>query len=417
MGAPTPSSSAATKSEIKKQQSSGNISEEIEDALNTLPNMKISELYFLLRHQQSRQSTIPLNDMTYQNQLISLIKTNKMTPFYTQVCQEFQWKVNETLVQEMTKSNENEIQLLEEQLKDATDNLGAIEVLEVLLKKAHLYSRIGDKQATIDAFENTSKKPQSTNQKILVALHMIRIGLFFTDLPLVEKYITKAKILIDEGGDWDRRNRLKVYEGCYLMMARDFKKAGKLFQESVATFTATELMPYKQMIFYCVLICVMSFGRVELKKKIIDSPEILLVIREIPHLGDILNGLYECNYKRFFNALVDLYPYIMRDKYLATHSRFMFRELRVLAYNQFLEAYKSVTIESMATAFGVSIDLIDAELSRFIAAGRLNVKIDKIAGVIETNRPDSKNAQYQDAIKKGDHLLNRIQKLARVISM
>lgn len=223
--------------------------------------------------------------------------------------------------------------------------------------------------------------------------------------------------LIDEGGDWDRRNRLKVYEGCYLLMARDFKKASKLFQESVATFTATELMPYNTLVFYCVITCVLSMSRVDLKKKIVDSPEILAVISEIPYLTDFLNGVYDCDYKKFFTAMVDIQPYILRDKYLSTHSRFLYRELRVLAYAQFLEAYRSVTIASMAAAFGVSVVFLDTELARFIAAGRLNAKIDKVAGVIETNRPDAKNAQYQDAIKKGDLLLNRIQKLARVINV
>lgn len=35
------------------------------------------------------------------------------------------------------------------------------------------------------------------------------------------------------------------------------------------------------------------------------------------------------------------------------------------------------------------------ELARFIAAGRLHCKIDKVGEVVETNRPDSKNYQYQ----------------------
>jgi 26S proteasome regulatory subunit N7 len=42
--------------------------------------------------------------------------------------------------------------------------------------------------------------------------------------------------------------------------------------------------------------------------------------------------------------------------------------------------------------------------------------IDKVGGIIETNRPDGKNAQYQQVIKQGDLLLTRIQKLGRVIS-
>merc|ERR1712142_1291784 len=47
----------------------------------------------------------------------------------------------------------------------------------------------------------------------------------------------------------------------------------------------------------------------------------------------------------------------------------------------------------------------------------LEEKIDKVNGIVETNRPDSKNQQYQNAIKQGDLLLNRIQKLSRVINI
>lgn len=57
------------------------------------------------------------------------------------------------------------------------------------------------------------------------------------------------------------------------------------------------------------------------------------------------------------------------------------------------------------------------ELSIFIASGRVNCKIDKVAGVLETNRPDVRNAQYQALIRQGDLLLNRVQKLSRVIDV
>ena len=53
---------------------------------------------------------------------------------------------------------------------------------------------------------------------------------------------------------------------------------------------------------------------------------------------------------------------------------------------QFLDSYKSVTLESMAQSFGVSVDFIDQELADFIVSNRLTAKIDKVAGVVETNR-------------------------------
>lgn len=57
------------------------------------------------------------------------------------------------------------------------------------------------------------------------------------------------------------------------------------------------------------------------------------------------------------------------------------------------------------------------ELSTFIAAGRLHCKIDRVGGIVETNRPDLKNAQFNAVIKHGDLLLNRVQKLSRVINI
>ena len=91
--------------------------------------------------------------------------------------------------------------------------------------------------------------------------------------------------------------------------------------------------------------------------------------------------------------------------------------MRVRAYSQLLESYRSVQLDSMAKAFGVSVEFLDKELARFISGGRLHCKIDKVAGIVETVRHDTKNAQYQATIKQGDLLLNRIQKLSRVINL
>lgn len=41
----------------------------------------------------------------------------------------------------------------------------------------------------------------------------------------------------------------------------------------------------------------------------------------------------------------------------------------------------------------------------------------QVGGIIETHRPDAKNALYQEAIRKGDLLLNRVQKLSKVIDI
>jgi len=91
--------------------------------------------------------------------------------------------------------------------------------------------------------------------------------------------------------------------------------------------------------------------------------------------------------------------------------------MRVQAYKQYLQSYRSVQLKSVANAFGVTVEYIDSELSRFISIGRLDCKIDAVGGIVETIRPDTKNASYHNTIKQGDLLLNRIQKLSRVIHL
>ena len=141
------------------------------------------------------------------------------------------------------------------------------------------------------------------------------------------------------------------------------------------------------------------------------------VIRDIPNLKQFLESFYNCEYKTFFEQFVEIIEAIRKDVYLNTHANFYIKEMRLVAYRQYLESFKSVTIENMARAFGVSSEFIDKELSNFIYAGKLTCKIDKVSGVIESNRPNKKGELFNNVIKQGDHLLNRIQKLARALDI
>jgi 26S proteasome regulatory subunit N7 len=116
----------------------------------------------------------------------------------------------------------------------------------------------------------------------------------------VKDGVEKAKKMFEQGGDWERKNRLKVYEGLYYMAIREFKKAAMLFLDSIATFTTYELFSYQTFVFYTVVTAIISLDRVTLKTKVVDAPEILTVIDGIPGLSQFLNSLYNCEYLNFF---------------------------------------------------------------------------------------------------------------------
>jgi 26S proteasome regulatory subunit N7 len=226
-----------------------------------------------------------------------------------------------------------------------------------------------------------------------------------------------VKLSNEAGGDWDKRNRLKVYSALNKLLIRDLKGAASLLVDCIATFSCNEFCSYTDFVIYAILTNILYLPRTELKSKIVDGPEILSIINDIPVVYKLVSALYECDYRTYLHTIVELQPILTADRFLQPHSGYILRELHVLGYKQFLESYKSVTLESMAMSFGVGTTFLDLQLSRFIAAGRLTAKIDKFGGVVETTRPDLKNSQYRDTIQKGDLLLNRIQKLARVVDL
>jgi len=366
----------------------------------------------------SRPECVPgVDKAKLKEEIMESLVAGARSDIYVKYCEDFGWMLDDKILGEMKTKNAEELKQIDDRIADAEANLGDSEVREALLAKAEFFARIGKRDEALAAFKTTEEKTVAVGQKMDLIFSVLRLGLIAQDYTAVKEGVEKAKKMFETGGDWERKNRLKLYEGLYFMAVREFKKAAMLFLDSIATFTTYELFSYKTFVFYTVVTAIVTLDRVTLKTKVVDAPEILTVIDQIPCLSQFLNSLYECEYLNFFKAFCTVCDMVKVDPYLHPHFRFFMRQVRVVAYTQFLESYKSVTLQSMATAFGVSPDFMDKELSGFISSGRLNCKIDKVSGIIETNRPDAKNALYQKTIKQGDLLLNRIQKLSKVIDL
>lgn len=351
-----------------------------------------------------------------KDRALAAMKEHGMLHFYKGAVESWGETPDEGIVQELEARNAAELKEIEAKIADAQENLGDVEIREGHLEKADFLARIGDKDAALEVYDETLKQDKtSLPQKLDVQFSKMRIAMASDDNELLERCITKAKELLEQGGDWERRNRLKVYEALSLAINREFKQAAEMLLTAISTFTCTELFEYEEFIFYTIILSMVSLDRAALGSKILKAPEVLAVYDKRPFLKEICTSLYDCNYRAFFESLIEVAGQIQANMYLSRHYRYFIREIRVVAYTQFLEPYMSVTLDSMSHEFGISTDLLDREISHYISAGRLNAKINKVEGAIETHRPDQKNAHYQKAVKTGDQLLNNIQKLARVI--
>jgi len=185
-----------------------------EDALEKNPDLGLAQKKFLLEQKDlSKQRREELTKA-----ILAAVRKDRMVPFYEllikDVNNEYLGKdrLSSKELEEMKAQNAAKILEFDAFIEDAEKNLTEMEVRENNLKKSEYLCRIGDKDAAVAAFRKTYEKTVSLGQRLDIVFHLIRIGIFYMDHDLISRNIDKAKTLIDEGGDWDRRNRLKVYQ-------------------------------------------------------------------------------------------------------------------------------------------------------------------------------------------------------------
>ena len=306
---------------------------------------------------------------------------------------------------------------LEKKMEEDVDGIEELDKATYIFEIGKIYKEQKMMPEAIEKFKETISKTQSFNTKVDALFEICHIGLLEKDLDILKEYLQKIKDLLKEGGDWEKKNRLKVYEGLYLIFIRNFKNAGKNFLEALMTFTSYELFDFKTFVFYTAVINIISVDRKTLKEKIIDNSDVLSCINDIPHLQKFLNTFYDGQYAEFFKELYYIIQVIKKDFYLSKHYNYYINEIRVKVYSQFLQSYKTVTMENMATVFGVSINFIDRELSNFISQGRIDSKIDKVSGIIECNHNEQNIDLYQATIRDSDILISKIHKLSKLLEI
>jgi 26S proteasome regulatory subunit N7 len=217
--------------------------------------------------------------------------------------------------------------------EEAEEREGDVEIRDAIFDKAlFLKDEAKDYTESEKVFRLAYEKTGGASRKMEILFEILLMNLENYNMEAIKKDVAACKGLIDEGADWDKKNKLKVFEGVYCMLIRDFNRAAELFLSNTATFTCVELMDYKDFVFYTVIMSMVTQDRKTLKKEIIHSPDVLSCIRDIPNLKNFSDSFYNCKYGDFFVSFVDIIDVVSEDKYLRQHVHFFTKQMRLVAY-------------------------------------------------------------------------------------
>lgn len=311
-------------------------------------------------------------------------------------------------------NNEKDLTYIESQIKEKLNELQTKKekepenhplCLEMDKKICELYAQIFDSDKFEKLAEELMKNDPSSTLKMDILLCKIRTAIILENRKKLILSIEEAKTVFEISCDWDRKNKFKVYLGLFYIMKAEFEKAANILSECLASFEATELLKFENMIFYLVFSALLSFSRTDLKETIINNSE----IRKCSIFLALPEAIYECSYSSILLELLKFVDMMADDIFLCSFTDHFCKMIKIRAYEQLLSSYQSLHIAKMAQVFCINSESLEEDLRNFINEGKLSCVIDRIEGVVRMNQ----FGQYDNAIdslNSGIEILRNIRK-------
>lgn len=356
------------------------------------------------------------NKQVLFNKMMEIIKEFNMAKYYEYAMKLLKKQPDAALLKTMKENSEKKIKDIDEKVDKEKDYMGEADLLLSKLDKLREYLISCDIDSFLELSNNIGKNQVTIRQKIEVIIEKLWILLMYNRYDEYSKLLDENRVLISDNGDWDQRNRLKIYEALFYLIDSKPMKAAPLLIDCLPVFTSYDVLDYDKYVFYTIICGLLSLERREFYKDIVTCPDVLCSTSQHELSNKLMRSFYDCKYDEFMRLLLDLYTEFKIDPILSTHTNYIIKELRIKAYNQYLLSYQSCTLKSMADAFGISVPFLDKELARFIASNRIVAKIDMVDKIVKSCRPDNKNMEYVQLLQQSDAVLARIQAFTRVFN-
>lgn len=200
-------------------------------------------------------------------------------------------------------TKDKELIELNQKIDNAKKEEGDIELRNAYAERAEYFFNKGQLDESVESYLLALEKTAGVLKKLEYNLVVLQIYFTQRKIKQFSELLTTCKKLDEEGGDWEKKNKLLVYDGIWHVIKRDFHKAADIFLSCVNTFNAPEIIDFKQLVFYGVVLGMVTLHRKDIRKKILDNSEIVSILREDPLLEGFINAFYGREYGRYFSCL------------------------------------------------------------------------------------------------------------------
>jgi len=252
-----------------------------------------------------------------------------------------------------------------------------------------LYLAFGDLNNALKAFMRSRDYCTNSAHILHTCLDVINVAIELGNYAFVNNFVSKAEATPDARLSGPA-SKLRQAGALSLLHGRKFRMtAQRLLECSYDPDAWTKVLTGSDVATYASLCALATFSRSELKSQLVENTNFREFLELAPSVRELVHAFMGSKYAQCIKLLDQLKVMLAVDMHMHEHVADVYKSVEQRMMVQYVMAYQSVNLVSMAQAFVCPVATLEPRIADLVADGLIHARIDSQNKMLYTHVHDA----------------------------
>lgn len=156
-------------------------------------------------------------------------------------------------------------------------------------------------------------------------------------------------------------------------------------------------------------------SRLELKNEVMSKSHVLSLLENYEDLSNTFDNFLNGRFEELQMQINKIQEELKYDLFFGTQT--IYRMIRNKNLQQYVAPYKVIDMREIATAFGISLQMVEEDLAEQIQNGSIKAKIDSNKKLLYSRQVNTQQETYKKAVQVGDKFIRDTEEMLLKINL